>query len=96
MPRKSGDGLRTPGQSFLPLTLTTRHPINARSLNNNTTLDNTMDMNKRIPNKLEYKTVLYYKVLVRYKTVFFGTISVQTGILLYKTVSYRLKNYSMI
>ena len=24
-----------------------------------------------IPNKLEYKIVLYYKVLLRYKTVFF-------------------------
>ena len=49
-----------------------------------------------VPNKLEYKTVLYYKVLLRYKTVFFGTISVRTRILLYKTVSYRLNNYSMI
>jgi hypothetical protein len=46
-----------------------------------------------LPNKLEYKTVLYYKVLLRYKTVFFGTISVQTSILLYKTVFYRVQNY---
>ena len=46
-----------------------------------------------LPNKLEYKTVLYYKVLLRYKTVFFGTISVQTSILLYKTVFYRIQNY---
>ena len=53
-------------------------------------------MGGNIPNKLEYKTVLYYKVLLWYKTVFFGTISVQTSILLYKTVSYRLKNYSII
>ena len=44
-----------------------------------------------IPNKLEYKTVLYYKVLLRYKTVFFATISVQTSILLYKTVFYRIQ-----
>jgi hypothetical protein len=42
-----------------------------------------------LPNKLEYKTVLYYKVLSWYKTVFFGTILVQTSILLYKTVFYR-------
>jgi hypothetical protein len=44
-------------------------------------------MNK-IPNKLEYKTVLYYKVILRYKTVFFGTSGGWTSILLYKTLFY--------
>jgi hypothetical protein len=46
-----------------------------------------------IPHKLEYKTVLYYKVILRYKTVFFGTARERTSILLYKTLFYiRINN----
>jgi hypothetical protein len=47
-----------------------------------------------IPHKLEYKTVLYYKVILRYKTVFFSTARERTSILLYKTLFYiRINNF---
>jgi hypothetical protein len=45
-----------------------------------------------IPHKLEYKTVLYYKVILRYKTMFFGTARERTSILLYKTL-FCIRNY---
>jgi hypothetical protein len=38
-----------------------------------------LDEHLLIPNKLEYKTILYYKVLLRYKTVLSRMISVQTS-----------------